>query len=408
MGFTQDRNDLQLERKHFQLSLITPPLSTNGSQFNKTINDISINTVLGISAGNRTFEAAGFTNINLYYTKGLQIAGFTNISGIRPSDYKSNGIMASGFANINGNLYRGIQAAGFANASKGFNGIQCSGFANINKQTQSAIQATGFVNATVKADSIYQFAGFANVALIGYTKIQMSAFTNVADHIDGLQATGFGNIAGDVNGIQAAGFINIAKTVKGIQLSGIINVCDSLDGIALSFINIVRQNGYRGWEFSINDWAPFQISYKMGTQKLYNIYSVSKLASGYDRYSFGFGFGHTHPLSTKTELNIELINHQAFSLKLPNKYGGYQARGYDQMTQLKTMIKHKLKNGIGMSFGPTINFSNQYYTSNLYFNQQDKAPITNNKIQPYWKTFGDSEQTPTRLWIGFSAGITLN
>lgn len=393
-SFAQDRNDLDLYRKHFQFSLITPPLSTNGVYFHKTVNDISINTFLGISAGTRAFEVAGFSNINLYYSKGIELAGFANISGILPSDYNSHGIMASGFANINGNKYTGVQASGFANVSNAFSGVQAAGFANINLKTESAVQAAGFANATIKADSVFQAAGFANIALDGEVKVQ---------------AAGFGNVAKDVDGVQAAGFMNVARNVKGVQVSGFINVCDSLDGVAISFINIVRKNGYRSIEFSLSDWAPFQATYKMGTKKLYNVYSLSKLANGWDRYAFGFGFGHSIELAPATDLNLEVINHHAFSFRFPNAYGGNQVWGYDQMLQFKPTIKKRFENGMGMSFGPTLNFNRNrsHYDIKIYQGEFDNN-LTNGSIQPFWKVLGNAEQNPSKVWVGFTAGISLN
>ena len=367
----------------FQFTLLTPPLSTNGLDFYKTVNDVSINTFLGISAGNEELEISGFSNVNLYYTKGLQIAGFGNVTGLLGRNYQSEGLQVAGFANLVGNSYKGVQASGFDNVSKEFTGLQAAGFANVNIKTTDAFQAAGFANLSYETDSVFQAAGFANVALKGKSKSQIA---------------GFANVANEVEGIQAAGFINIAHKVKGLQLSGFINICDSIDGVSLGFINFVKENGYRAYEFSLSEWAPFQFNFKMGTKDFYNIYSVGKVFNSWDKYSFGFGLGHIFKLSDDAELNLDVINHHIFSIAFNDRWN-YNWSDNNNMLQIKPTVKRNIGNGVCLNFGPTLNYNYGFRWNN--------SPSTYN-IQPFWKQLNSSNQKPSRLWVGFTAGISIN
>ncbi|MFA9389238.1 MAG: hypothetical protein ACERKD_05500 [Prolixibacteraceae bacterium] len=376
-------NQRSFRHMPFQFSFITPPLSTNGTDFYKTTNDLSVNTFLGISAGTDLLEVGGFANINLYYTNGIQVAGFANVTGIMNSSYESNGVQAAGFANICGSTYNGIQASGFANISKTFTGVQASGFMNVSENATQALQVSGFANTALKADDVFQVAGFGNIALEGKSKSQIS---------------GFGNMADDIDGIQAAGFINIAHKVKGVQLSGFINICDSIDGVAISFINLVKQNGYRSCEFSFNEWTPIQFTFKMGTKEFYNIYSLSKMPLNWDKYAFGFGFGHAISMGEQAELDLEIIHHQMFSISTQKVWHNNSASHKTSLLQFKPSIKRNIGHGVCLNFGPTLNFNYGYYRNYT-------ALEIPGDIQPFWNLMNSKQNS--RFWVGFSAGVSL-
>lgn len=381
----QIENQRSFRHMPFQFTFITPPLSTNGVDFYKTVNDISVNTFLGVSAGTELLEVAGFTNVNLYYTHGIQAAGFANVTGLSGNSYQSAGVQAAGFANICGTEYKGIQASGFANISKEISGLQASGFMNVTEKATNALQATGFSNVALKSDGVFQASGFANAALEGKAQAQFS---------------GFGNIADEVDGIQVSGFINIANKVKGVQLSGFINICDSIDGVPIGVISYVRKNGYRSYEFSFSEWAPAQFTFKMGVKKLYNIYTLSKLPMNWDKYAFGFGFGHAIEMGDRSQLNLEIVDHNVFSISTRENWS-YNHYGNNNLLQFKPTVKREIGNGVCLNFGPTLNFNYGYRFHRNYNNQT----ITSD-IQPLWKLVGNT-QNPSRFWVGFTAGISL-
>ena len=280
-----------------------------------------------------------------------------------------------------------MQLSGFANANLEATGLQGAGFANINNKASNGLQLAGFANLNIETQNVAQLSGFANVSLKGES---------------GPQISGFGNIAQNVSGIQAAGFFNIARNVKGVQLAGFINICDSIDGVPISFISYVRKNGYRSYEVSASEWAPVQLTFRMGTKALYNIYTLSKQLRPWDRYAFGFGFGHAIPLADRSAIHLELTNHSSFKFWTANTYHNYSP---SELLQFKPVFKRDLGNGICLNFGPTLNFIYGYRWGN---HDQPATAV----IQPFWKssTINDDTdyQSLSRLWVGFTAGVSLN
>ncbi|HPR33158.1 MAG TPA: hypothetical protein PLK12_13745 [Prolixibacteraceae bacterium] len=411
-SFAQDETETNnqktlsnLRRVPFQFTLFTPPIGTNGIYFLNTINDVSLNTFIGVGAASNYLEIGGFINANRLYSKGLQLSGFINTNGFdfHASEYESSGFQGSGFANFNGNRFSGFQGAGFININHAFSGFQGAAFANYNTTAERSVQGSGFANITLKGENYAQLAGFMNIG-DDVKGIQGAGFMNLADDVKGVQGAGFMNIADEVEGVQAAGFMNISHKAKGVLAAGFINICDSLDGIPLGFINIIKNNGYYSFEVASTDWAPVQLNYRMGMEKFYNIYSVSKLSGPWERLAFGFGLGHTRDLFNKTKLNIELVHHQEFLLQ-PSRFLFYNER-YNSVTQLKAGIKQNLFKNIYLNVGPTLNFGNSYeFASSTY-------SYTGSIIEPYWKVPSNNYTAfpnwSYRFWVGFHAGISIN
>lgn len=420
-----------------QFTLITPPISTNGIYFYNTINDVSLNTFIGVGAASNYVELGGFLNVNRLYANGVQMSGFANVNGFdrKASEYHSEGVQLSGFANVNGNNYKGLQGSGFANINKDFEGMQAAGYLNINKKVKNAFQVSGFANINQSTENSFQVTGFANFAGKGNNRLQASGFLNVADEITGIQASGFANLsknltgvqgsgfvnvardvkgiqgsgfanmARDVEGVQASGFINVAHNVKGLQVAGFINICDSIEGIPVGFISIVKKGGYRNFEISTSEWSPVQLTYRMGIEKFYNVYSISKLNGGWDRYALGFGFGHNRQIFNKTDLNIELVHHQEFVLR-PNVVNFYADRE-NSISQLKIGVRRNIVKNIWVNAGPTFNLAYAYK-----YNGSTSTP-EGEDLQPYlWKTtpkvYTNFPNWNTRFWVGFHAGISIN
>jgi hypothetical protein len=390
-----------------QFTLFAPPISTNGIYFYKTINDVSLNTFIGVGAASNYLELSGFINVNRFYANGAQLSSFANINGFDPkaSNYQSKGAQLSGFANINGNNFTGFQGAGFANINKDFEGFQASSIINLNRNVKNSFQASGFANISQTTENSYQFAGFANISPKGKSNLQASGFANVASDIKGFQGSSFANVAHDVDGIQVSGFLNLAHNVKGNQVAGFINICDSIDGIPIGFISIVKKGGYRNFEVSTSEWSPVQLTYRMGIEKFYNVYTLSKLDGSWDRFALGFGFGHNRKIFNKTDLNIELVHHQEFLLS-PNVIN-LVAERENSISQLKIGVRRNIFKNIWVNAGPTFNIAYAYK-----FNSTSSSPV-GEELQPYlWKTtskvFPNYPNYNTRFWVGFHAGISIN
>ena len=96
--FAQEEGEDEFIHREFQFTFMFPPIGTNGIDFYKVVNCVSINSFIGVSAGIECFEAGGFINVNRAYTRGIQLAGFMNITGIEKGrGYYSEGIQMAGF-----------------------------------------------------------------------------------------------------------------------------------------------------------------------------------------------------------------------------------------------------------------------------------------------------------------------
>lgn len=397
-----------LHRSPFQFTWLIPPLSTNGLDFYRTINDVSFNTFVGVSAGTEVFEAAGFTNINRFYTNGVQLAGYMNVAGFSSGsqDFFSSGVQLSGFANLNGNHYQGFQGSGFANVNNSFSGVQATGFVNINKQTDQAVLLSGFSNLGYRIDHSVLLAGFANLAPETNETVELAGFANLSvkgEHTT--QLAGFMNVANDIEGIQAAGFMNLARTVRGVQVSGFINVCDSIDGIPIGIISFVRKNGFRNIELSASEWSPVQLTFRMGVKKFYNIFSISKLNESPNRFALGYGFGHAVRLGQKSDLLIEALSHQEYWLFDYNFPYWVTADRFNHLLQLKTTWKYDLSRHFDINIGPTFNFSTarQFAGTTIQPRGKDIQPLFDMSL---WES-GTNQRWASRFWIGLNLGIGL-
>jgi len=341
--------------RDFQFTFMLPPLGTNGIDFARVVNCFSINTFAGFSAGNQCMELGGFVNMNKAYMRGSQIAGFANVVGLVPAPgYNSQGIQVAGFANyINGS----------------FAGAQIAGFANISRQ----------------ADSTMQLAGFANVLVRGEKNSQAAGFLNVGE---------------DISGLQAAGFANIAKNVTGIQVAGFINIADSIQGIPLGFINVVRKNGYSGFEISGSDFNYFQFIYKMGTPWLYNIYSAGKPMGDLNRWTIGLGIGTTIPFDELYTLKLEVVAHQELFIGEDRAPKWLYTDRLNMVNQVRAIFSRKIIQEVSVFLAPTFNVG-------IASDKGGPNPLWED-LMPYWKiTPVHGARKRIRLWFGFSGGISF-
>lgn len=346
------QSEKQYREVPFQIGLV-PPLSTNGTQAPNTVNQTSLNLLVGLSAGLDGFEASSFLNIERDFVKGAQLSGFDNIVG---------------------NEADAVQMAGFINVVGGpFNGVQASGFANLNGDYTEAIQLAGFVNTADELDGI-----------------QLSGFGNYTGDAVGVQASGFINVADDIEGVQLAGFINIADNVKGAQVSGFINICDSIDGIPISFLNIVRKNGYRKFEFWSNETYFMNLSYKLGVRQFYTIFTGSYRPTINDyNWAYGVGFGSSFILGQSGSMEIEGV-----AYNIVNK-DYLEFDEYNSYYQLKIGFTHHFHDHLAIFGGPSFNISvSEDYTSGI------------NDLLPKWSyNLYDKRDKRVESWFGFFGGL---
>lgn len=339
--------------KNFQLSLITP-LGTNGTQSQSTINKVSLNLLGGYSYGNTIFELGGLYNVNTHLTKGVQLGGITNYSG-----KSEKSVQFAGISNIvkSGNV--ATQFAGVANIATGVQGIQLGGVANIANEIKG---------------------------------VQLSGVTNVAKEVIGLQVSGITNIAKTVDGVQLSGILNIADKVEGVQF-GLINIAGESDGVSLGLINIVKKNGKQEFEVSFSEALNTSVSFKLGTDKFYTIFSGG--INYWDKpvqYAAGLGFGSQFNWKKGWSNQIEVMGYTLTENK------SFKLDGINMLTQIKLPVSYQFAERFKVFAGPTLNM-----TISQYINPE--TGILGSSLSPYSMWKNKSDKTRLNGWIGFSAGV---
>ena len=335
-----------LERKwHFSL---LPYVGSNLGLSGSVVNNYSINTTVGYSAGNRIFEFGGLGNINRGNVSGLQIATLLNVV-----KYDMRGLQIAGVVNkVREN--RGLQIVGITNAADILRGGQISVVNNYAGQGKGGVQVAGIVNKVAN----------------GKTGIQVSGMVNNADTV-GLQI----------------GLINSANKVRGLQL-GFVNVSDTMTGIVLGFFNVVKK-GYHVLEVSANEGVFVNLAYKTGTRKFYTNYIGSvRVDSGafWEKplWGVGLGFGSCIPLSKKVSLTLDAtVEHMSFGQITPK----LNSELFRFVPALNLQVSKKL----AISIAPTLN--------GYYENMADveAAKVFRQKILPNWQTKESGKWT---YWVG--------
>lgn len=368
---SEEKEETEMKHRPGQVTLVSP-LGTNGLESGACINHFSLNIFSGYSGGTDGVEIGGFLNVNKQQMRGAQFGGFANIVG-----GEVKGAQFAGFLNIAADPITGGQFAGFCNLGDSLNGFQAAGFYNQTKGIRNGGQAAGFLNVNRSDADGFQIAGFHNL-----TK----------GNVKGLQIAGFANVAtGDVTGGQIAGFFNKAKNVKGVQI-GIINVADTVEGVSLGLISLVK-NGYRRLEFSGSEVLWGNVSYKTGTKKLYNIYSLGATpTSEYLRWGLGIGLGTERQLGEKSSLNLEGMVYHI-------NEGQWWTPELNLLTRFQVLFSRNLGEKTALFAGPS---------ANLLITQlgQNDGKDYGEFFAPYliWSN-SSSYRTRTHFWIGGSAGI---
>jgi len=401
---------------------IFPPLSTNGNHAGDCVNQISLNLIMGYSAGLAGVEY-GFINTERDFVHGVQIAGFGNFvagefTGFQFASFGnfnkgiSNGFQFAGFSNFNYNQADGVlaagffnftngksfavQAAGFANFCEDIEGIQAAGFANVVKGNGKATQLAGLANITLGEINGVQVAGFLNFSQQKMQNVQASGFMNISnDDATGVQIAGAVNIAkGDLSGVQISGLLNVAKKVKGFQL-GFVNIADTIEsGIPIGVLSIVKK-GFREMEISVGEGINAQASFKIGVDKFYNIFAIGTQVIG-SEYSWGFGYGIGTHLSKNDRFKTQL---ELMSFHINE--GEAWTDGDNELQQAKVTFTKKVSDHFSIFAGPTMNLM---ITKNKDNHDQ---PFTSH-FAPYEIVSHSGKNTTLQGWIGFTAGIHIN
>jgi hypothetical protein len=346
-----------------------PPLSTNGMEFWKVRTKFSLSIIGGAVGQLEGFELASVFNIEKDLAKGFQVSGGANIVGNR-----LEGIQIAGGANVVGASGNGIQIAGGANIlGEVLEGIQIAGGANIVGKIFQGIQVTGGANIIGEMNQGIQVAGGANI---------------VGKSMEGLQIAGGVNITGETfDGLQVAP-VNIAETVKGFQL-GVVNISENMYGEALGVVTITG-NG----QFHINVWAdevaPFNLGFKLGTKRIYNLYGF-----GMKQFGDSILIISTGGLGYHLPLNQFFMNFEATTGSMRS---GFSFRNWENtvLSRLRIIGGWQVLSKLAITAGPTFSVfvSKERDGSDLPIYD---APIYHTRSDDRW----------VRIWPGFTAGIQI-
>ncbi|MGL5732049.1 MAG: hypothetical protein ACRCX5_13135 [Bacteroidales bacterium] len=263
--------------------------------------------------------------------------------------------------------------------SYGNKAIELSPLYNIDIHLAKGLQLSGMINYSGNSYNAVQFAGLINIVKDGTVPLQLSGVVNVAKY---------------VNGLQFATLVNIAKKNRGVQFA-LFNYAEESDGISFGLVNIVKRGGKHEFEISFSEAINTVVSFKLGTDKFYTIFSggVSYINSPVE-YAAGLGMG-THIEWRKGWGNQ--IEAMGYSL---SEQGSLKNNGINMLTQLKLTISKQFAPHFKVFAGPTINM-----TISDYVNPETGAIGSSLAPWSMWKT--DRGRTRLNGWIGLTAGIRL-
>lgn len=247
---------------------------------------------------------------------------------------------------------------------------------NVNLGYTSGFQFAGVVNHTNESRHATQFAGVANISKHGNTPCQFAGILNVADHVSGLQFSGV---------------VNVAKEVRGVQI-GIVNYADTCSGLPIGLFNIVKHGGKQELEIGVSDaWSTY-VSFKLGVDKLYTIFSAgASLFHSEPIYGVGMGFGTDIAWKQTGWANqIEAVGYYTTE-------DGKFRRGTNVCTQLKLTISKHIRPHFKVFAGPTLNLT--------ISDHRIATGTIGSSLKPYSMFSHTNGNTAVDGWLGFAAGI---
>lgn len=229
-----------------------------------------------------------------------------------------DGFQIASLVNICNGSARYFQGAGLCNVVKGnFTGYQGVGLVNVVTKKTNGMQSAGLINVSIDSVTGIQAAGLANATLKNISGVQVAGLFNVTSTLNGTQMAGLFNVAKNVKGIQMAGLFNVAKKVEGSQLS-VFNIADTCSGVSLGLFSFVRK-GYHKLEFSADEVFYTNVSFRTGTNKFHNIFSVGLTPEKKNNqlWTYGYGIGTTWKIKERFWFDVDLSANNVFKVNSP-------------------------------------------------------------------------------------------
>jgi hypothetical protein len=366
-----------MEKKwYFSISMLCCLASISAQESNGLQNfpaQMSIVYPMG-THGQQSVNYSYNLSFNLFYGKVGGVKG-VEISGL--------------FGNIKGDM-TGFQIAGLGNASNAVSGIQIGGLMNASDAVKG-IQIGGLMNASDAVKGI-QIGGLGN-ASDNMKGIQIGGLGNIADDVNGIQIGGIYNRSGTMSGIGINGIYNRTKILRGFQI-GLVSVNDTIEkGISLSLVNIVKRGFYKEWELSFSDYANVALSYKMGMQKFYTIYTVGANFIEDNLWIVGAGFGNRTSIGNRFDFQPELVSYNYFPTDFKNIQNTFA-------TRMKFGFVYRINEKFGLSLAPSVYVMNTQKDSNT-----DSEFYRASPINAFYTDEKGNRQTT--IGIGISLGLSI-
>ena len=363
---------------------IAYPMTSMGNQTKDYRFHFSFNLFSGYVGAVKGIEYGLIMNHVERDMTGVQFAGIGNRAR------EMNGIQFSSIYNVSSTV-AGIQFGGITNISKDVsNGIQFSSIANISESVKG-IQFGGIANLSESVMGM-QFGGITNTSR-NVTGIQFGGTVNYSESITGIQFGGVGNVSEEVTGIQFGGIFNRTGTLRGLQFAGIVNITDTIEkGASIALINIVKKGFYHAWELSFADYQNVGVSFKMGTQKFYTIFSAGANFMEDKLWVAGFGFGNRTALGLRVDFQPEIVGYQYF----PNDFKNVRSANSNH---LKLGFVFRLNERLGLVVAPSI----------YHFYAEDDGNGNYYKLSPVSPFFRHERGTNRHSFgAGISIGLLFN
>ena len=272
------------------------------------------------------------------------------------------GVEFGGLFNHVENDVTGVQFGGLVNRAQELTGAQFGGLGNVAKTVTGA-----------------QFGGWGNISK-DVTGAQFGGIFNIAESVNGVQFGGITNISKEVSGASFGGIINLTGTLRGVHF-GLVNVIDTIEsGVSIGLINIVKRGFYSEWSLTFADYQNVGLSYKMGTQKFYTIFTAGANFMEDNLWVFGYGFGNRTVLSKRFDFQPEIVSYQYFPYNFKNIQNA-------SANHLKLGFVYKMNDRLGITVAPSLyHFYNEYsgeYNEYFYYEASNYPKIS--PFSPFYK-----------------------
>lgn len=386
---------------HLSISLI-PTISTNKELSINTVNEYSLNILVGQSKGVTKCEMGWLLNIDNGDVQWAQLSWGGNIvaGNVKGGQYANifnsvsgdiYGGQYSGVVNIDRGNFKGGQAAGIINIDKGnLVGATGAGVANVVGGNMRGAAGAGIFNINKKSVVGAQVAGVFNKANDVYGA-QTAGIYNHVDSIRGFQIAGIYNLSRYNSGFQLAGILNKTSYLRGSQL-GLINVVDSCDGVPIGFLSFVKR-GYHKLELTADEMGFVTVGFKSGVKSFHNIFFVGGNYSYSDVWSYGYGLGSAIRMSPKSDLSFAVTTQQI------QKFGASEI-SLNLLNKFYFGLDYNLSKRFGFSIGPTFNLMISDVSDVDY-------GTTFDKLMPYTFYNQTNNNTNIKMWVGGQLSVRM-